>query len=223
MGNDEIKGKVKKTKEKKVKEKKTKEKKNTTGKKLSLGIQAKLNGMILAIVILFSVSLIFVGFKAMQYNNQYSQVLENISKITYIQTNSVKVARTVVNMCAVGASIEDSGQIRQQREKNAEQERQDADDHISDVRGIEDQTSVPMRNRVFRSLPNARQIIRRDRHQKYADGRRYEIHSDLLLPLSLFQQAVPAFLNLRKLFINSLHLQSPFFPVFRGALSARGQ
>ncbi|MEE1256640.1 MAG: methyl-accepting chemotaxis protein [Lachnospiraceae bacterium] len=88
-----------------------KEKKEVTSRKhLNLGIQMKLNGMILIIVILFSGLLFFTGTKSMQYNDQYAQVLENISKITYIKTNGAKLARIVVNMCATGGAI-DSGHL----------------------------------------------------------------------------------------------------------------
>lgn len=88
-----------------------KEKKEPSNRKhLNLGIQMKLNGMILIIVVLFSGLLFFTGTKSMQYNDQYAQVLENISKITYIKTNGAKLARIVVNMCATGGSV-DSGHL----------------------------------------------------------------------------------------------------------------
>ena len=45
----------------------------------------------------------------MDYNTQYEGVLTNISKISYIKTNSTKVARTVVSLCAAGGNIADSG------------------------------------------------------------------------------------------------------------------
>lgn len=88
-----------------------KEKKESSNRKhLNLGIQMKLNGMILIIVVLFSGLLFFTGTKSMQYNDQYAQVLENISKITYIKTNGAKLARIVVNMCATGGAV-DSGHL----------------------------------------------------------------------------------------------------------------
>ncbi len=88
-----------------------KEKKEPSNRKhLNLGIQMKLNGMILIIVVLFSGLLFFTGTKSMQYNDQYAQVLENISKITYIKTNGAKLARIVVNMCATGGAV-DSGHL----------------------------------------------------------------------------------------------------------------
>lgn len=96
--------------EKKVSEKKLKNKK-TSGKKNSLTIGMKINGLIFCIIILFSVLLIFTTQKSMQYNSQYEKVLENISKISYINTNAPKMAKTVMNMCAANASIKDSGHL----------------------------------------------------------------------------------------------------------------
>ncbi len=78
-------------------------------KKSSLGIRAKINSLIFGIVVLLSGILIFATNKFMEYNAEYEHVLENISKITYIKTNSIKVARTVVNMCAAGGNVAGSG------------------------------------------------------------------------------------------------------------------
>lgn len=86
------------------------EKKDGKGKKTwNIGIRMKINGLIFGVVILFSVLLAFAMNRFMDYNKQYEHVLENISKITYIKTNSTKVARTVVNMCAAGGNVADSG------------------------------------------------------------------------------------------------------------------
>ena len=78
-------------------------------KKSGLGIRAKINSLIFGIVVLLSGILIFATNKFMEYNAEYEHVLENISKITYIKTNSIKVARTVVNMCAAGGNVAGSG------------------------------------------------------------------------------------------------------------------
>jgi len=79
------------------------------GKKFNFGIRAKINSLILCIVILFSVLILFTAQKSMQYNTQYAKVLENISKISYIKTNAPKMAKTVMNMCAAGGDIKSSG------------------------------------------------------------------------------------------------------------------
>ncbi len=78
-------------------------------KKSGLGIRAKINSLIFGIVVLLSGILMFATNKFMEYNAEYEHVLENISKITYIKTNSIKVARTVVNMCAAGGNVAGSG------------------------------------------------------------------------------------------------------------------
>lgn len=43
------------------------------------------------------------------YSNQYSGVLDNISKITYAKDNALPIAQTVVNMCNLGGDIASSG------------------------------------------------------------------------------------------------------------------
>ena len=75
----------------------------------SIGIKGKLNGMVLGIILVFGIMLALVIGKSMQFSNDYSRVLENISKITYIKTNASKVAKAAENMCGVGADIESSG------------------------------------------------------------------------------------------------------------------
>ena len=74
-----------------------------------IGIKGKLNSMVFGIILVFGIMLALVIGKSMQFSNDYSRVLENISKITYIKTNAYKVAKSVENMCGVGADIESSG------------------------------------------------------------------------------------------------------------------
>lgn len=74
-----------------------------------IGIKGKLNSMVFGIILVFGIMLAFVIGKSMQFSNDYSRVLENISKITYIKTNASKVAKSVEHMCGVGADIESSG------------------------------------------------------------------------------------------------------------------
>lgn len=74
-----------------------------------IGIKGKLNSMVFGIILVFGIMLALVIGKSMQFSNDYSRVLENISKITYIKTNASKVAKSVENMCGVGADIESSG------------------------------------------------------------------------------------------------------------------
>ncbi|NLL77003.1 MAG: methyl-accepting chemotaxis protein [Clostridiales bacterium] len=86
-----------------------KDKKSLKKQVRSMGIRAKLNGMILGMAVIFIILLVITANRTIEYNSQYEGVLENISKVAYIKTNSVKIARTVVNLCAVGGSIADSG------------------------------------------------------------------------------------------------------------------
>lgn len=75
----------------------------------SLGIRWKMNLCILMTLAVFIALIVGVIVKSSQYSRQYEQILDNISKITYIKTNSVKLSHTVVNMCGVGADIASSG------------------------------------------------------------------------------------------------------------------
>ncbi len=95
----------------KVKHLKHRKKKRDIGKssKNGIGIRLKINSVIFIMSIIFIVLLGVMAIKTIGYNAQYEGVLENISKISYIKTNSVKTARTVVNLCGVGGSITDSG------------------------------------------------------------------------------------------------------------------
>ena len=74
-----------------------------------IGIKGKLNSMVFGIILVFGIMLALVIGKSMQFSNDYSRVLENIIKITYIKTNASKVAKSVEHMCGVGADIESSG------------------------------------------------------------------------------------------------------------------
>lgn len=74
-----------------------------------IGIKGKLNSMVFGIILVFGIMLALVIGKSMQFSNDYSRVLENISKITYIKTNASKVAKSVEHMCGVGADIKSSG------------------------------------------------------------------------------------------------------------------
>ena len=74
-----------------------------------IGIKGKLNSMVFGIILVFGIMLALIIGKSMQFSNDYSRVLENISKITYIKTNASKVAKSVEHMCGVGADIESSG------------------------------------------------------------------------------------------------------------------
>ncbi len=74
-----------------------------------VGIGVKLNVSIVGTIVVFLLLMTMLIAKSSQYSKQYAQVLDNISKITYIKSNSVKVSHTVVNMCGVGGDIASSG------------------------------------------------------------------------------------------------------------------
>ncbi|HEX3078761.1 MAG TPA: hypothetical protein VHQ24_18045, partial [Lachnospiraceae bacterium] len=78
-------------------------------RKRSIG--RKINLLIFSVVAVMLGLLLFLASRAMQFSKEYSGVLDNISKITYIKTNSVKAAKTISNLCIAGGSIKDSGYI----------------------------------------------------------------------------------------------------------------
>lgn len=88
---------------------KAEKKKSRTKHGKGVGIGVKLNVSILGTIIVFLALMTILIAKSSQYSNQYAQVLDNISKITYIKSNSVKVSHTIVNMCGVGGDIASSG------------------------------------------------------------------------------------------------------------------
>ena len=54
---------------------------------------------------------ILLGYQSMKYNNQYAGVLENISKITYINATATEAAKSILNMCTTGDNIAESGYV----------------------------------------------------------------------------------------------------------------
>lgn len=76
-----------------------------------VGIRLKINACILGtLVILIALMMVLVD-KASQYNNQYSQVLDSISKITYVKENVSYLGRAVVIVCGSGGDIASSGHV----------------------------------------------------------------------------------------------------------------
>lgn len=86
-----------------------KTKKQNVSRGNSFKIAAKINMLVFGIIFVFGVLLVLIIGKSMQFSSDYSKVLENISKITYIKTNASKIPKTVENMCGVGADIASSG------------------------------------------------------------------------------------------------------------------
>ncbi len=72
-------------------------------------IKVKINSLVFGIIGIMLVLLVILGAQSMKYSSQYAGVLENISKITFIKTNSTQAAKTIMNLCAIGGSISESG------------------------------------------------------------------------------------------------------------------
>lgn len=73
------------------------------------GIRLKLNACILGTLAVFIVLTALLVSRAGQYNTQYSQILDSISKVTYIKDNASHMARSIISMCSAGADIESTG------------------------------------------------------------------------------------------------------------------
>lgn len=75
------------------------------------GIRLKMNACILATLFIFIALMMVLTDRASKYNNQYSQLLDSISKVTYIKDNASYLGRTVVAKCAAGGELSSSGHI----------------------------------------------------------------------------------------------------------------
>lgn len=75
------------------------------------GIRLKINACILGtLVVLVALMTVVIG-RASQYNAQYSQVLDSISKVTFVKDNASYLGRTVVVKCSTGGDIASSGHV----------------------------------------------------------------------------------------------------------------
>ncbi len=92
-------------------EKKLKKSKRIRKPRKKTSIGRKIKTLSFSIIVVMMILMCTLGIQALRYNNQYTQVLENISKITYIKTNASKMANTMVNLCNLGGSISESGYI----------------------------------------------------------------------------------------------------------------
>ena len=72
-------------------------------------IKGKINSLVFGIIGIMLILLFILGFQSMKYSSEYAGVLENISKITFIKTNSTQAAKTIMNLCSIGGSISESG------------------------------------------------------------------------------------------------------------------
>lgn len=86
-----------------------KKQKKTSNK--SAGIRLKINACILGTLAVLIALMAILIFRSNEYNTQYSQILDSISKVTYINDNASYLGRTVVTLCGVGGDIPSSGHI----------------------------------------------------------------------------------------------------------------
>lgn len=84
-------------------------KKRASGKKSSLGIATKINACIVGILLISILLLSFLSFKSYQYSKQYAGVLDNITKITAIKTNTYNIGASIISDCNFGASVSSCG------------------------------------------------------------------------------------------------------------------
>lgn len=87
-------------------QKKTKVKSNK-----GLGIRIKINACILCAMLALAILMLVLMSRSSSYNTQYSQILDNISKLTFIKDNTPYLGRVVVTMCGVGGDIASSGHV----------------------------------------------------------------------------------------------------------------
>lgn len=86
---------------------KTQEMKRSKG----VGIRLKINACILGTLLVLFALMIVLMSRSSSYNTQYSQILDSISKVTYVKDNTAYLGRTVVTMCGVGGDIASSGHV----------------------------------------------------------------------------------------------------------------
>ncbi len=86
---------------------KTRETKNSNG----VGIRFKINACILCAMLVLVALMAVLMSRSNSYNTQYSQILDSISKVTYVKDNAAYLGRTVVTMCGVGGDIASSGHV----------------------------------------------------------------------------------------------------------------
>ena len=75
------------------------------------GIRLKINACILATLVVLVALMAVVIVRASQYNAQYSQILDSISKVTFVKDNASYLGRTVVVKCSTGGDIASSGHV----------------------------------------------------------------------------------------------------------------
>ncbi|MDE7358240.1 MAG: methyl-accepting chemotaxis protein [Lachnospiraceae bacterium] len=75
------------------------------------GIRFKINACILVTLVVLIALMMALVDRTSKYNAQYSQILDSISKVTYIKDNASYLGRTVVVKCSTGGDIASSGHV----------------------------------------------------------------------------------------------------------------
>ena len=88
-----------------------KEKKRNPKKGKGAGIRLKINACILVTLVILIVLMMVLVDKSSKYNEQYSQILDGISKVTYVKDNASYLGRTVVAKCGTGGDLASSGHV----------------------------------------------------------------------------------------------------------------
>lgn len=87
------------------------QKKTETKSSKGIGIRIKINACIFCAMFALVVLMLVLMSRSNSYNNQYSQILDNISKMTFIKENAPYLGKVVVTMCSVGGDIASSGHV----------------------------------------------------------------------------------------------------------------
>lgn len=90
---------------------KRREKKQETKSGKGMGIRFKINACILCTLLVFVALMMVLVDKSSKYNAQFSQILDSISKVTYVKDNASYLGRTVVAKCGTGGDLASSGHI----------------------------------------------------------------------------------------------------------------
>ena len=75
------------------------------------GIRLKINACILCMLIVLIALMMVLVDRSSKYNAQYSQILDSISKVTFVKDNASYLGRTVVVKCSTGGDIASSGHV----------------------------------------------------------------------------------------------------------------
>ncbi len=73
------------------------------------GIRLKINACILVTLFVLIALMAVLIDRSSRYNTQYSQILDSISKVTYVKDNASYIARSIISMCGAGADITSTG------------------------------------------------------------------------------------------------------------------